>query len=113
MSDLSDKIKDRKFQINVLVYAVIFIVVIIFLNWLIKSGQADRSKNQVENFNDYYKSLLAKCDKENEKIYDCCLDSVKYMAAANFELAGIGCKPGFKLNTFNCIGSYKWCEMIR
>ena len=26
------------------------------INWLIKSGQADRNKNQAENFNVYYKN---------------------------------------------------------
>lgn len=111
MNDLLDKLR-KKFLINILIYAVIFVVIIFLLNWLIKSGQADRDKNQAENFNEYYKSLLAQCGEEKE-IYDCCFNSVAFMAANNYKIGGIGCDPGFKINTYNCQGSYKWCEMIR
>jgi len=112
MSDLLEKIKNRKFQKNILVYAIIFVIIILLLNWLIKSQAANRNKNQAESFDAYYSQLLAHCGKE-KKVYDCCFNSVAYMAASNFEIAGIGCNPGFKLNTFNCQGSLKWCEMIR
>jgi len=112
MSDLFDKLKNKKFQKNVLIYFMIFIVIIFLTNWLVKSGQNDRNKNQAENFNAYYKGLLAQCGQE-KKVYDCCFNSVSYMAANDLKQAGIGCEPGFKLNTFGCKGSYKWCEMIR
>ncbi|MFA6306212.1 MAG: hypothetical protein WCV70_00415 [Patescibacteria group bacterium] len=113
MDDIKDKFKNKKFQANIIIYAVIFVIIILLLNWLVKSGQTSRNKNQEENFSDYYKSLLVKCDKQDEKIYNCCFASVAYMAANNLELAGIGCQPAFKLNTFGCLGSYKWCEMVR
>ena len=112
MDEITGKLKNKKFQRNVLIYIIIFVVIIFLLNWLIKSGQADRNKNQAENFNAYYKGLLVQCGKD-KKAYDCCFNSVEYMAANNLELAGIGCNPAFKLNTFSCPGSYKWCEMIR
>ncbi|MDD4272059.1 MAG: hypothetical protein PHF50_04640 [Patescibacteria group bacterium] len=103
---------NKKFQKNILIFAVIFILIILLLNWLIKSGQASRNKNQTEDFNVYYKELLARCGQE-KKVYDCCFNSVAYMASNNLKLAGIGCNPGLKLNAYSCLGSYKWCEMIR
>ncbi len=112
MDNLLAKIKNKKFLTNILVYGVIFFMVILLLNWLVKSGQAARNKNQAENFNVYYKKLLEQCDKKKEA-YDCCFNSVAHMAAGNFKIAGMGCDPGFKLNLFSCPGSYKWCEMIR
>ena len=112
MSEITDKLKNKEFQKNVLIYIVIFLVVIFVLNWLVKSGQAARNKNQVENFNPYYKDLLVQCGKDKE-VNNCCFNSVAYMAAGNYKLAGIGCEAGFKLNTFRCEGSYRWCEMIR
>ena len=112
MDNLSDKIKNKKFQKKILIYIIIFVVIILLLNWLIKSGQSNRNKNQAENFNAYYKGLLAQCDKASAA-YNCCFNSVAYMAANNFKQAGIGCDPGFKLNMFKCEGSYKWCEMVR
>ena len=112
MGELSAKLKNKKFQKTILIYFVIFLAIIFLLNWLIKSGQADRNKNQAENFNDYYKGLSAQCGKDKE-IHDCCFNSVAYMAQNDLKVAGIGCEPGFKLNTFSCKGTYKWCEMIR
>ena len=112
MDDLLTKIKNKKFQKNILIYFIIFVVIILLLNWLIKSQQANRNQNQVENFNAYYKGLLNQCGKDKE-VYNCCFNSVAHMAASNLKIAGIGCEPSFKLNTFNCKGSYKWCEMAR
>jgi len=112
MDNLSDKIKNKKFQKKILICIIIFVVIILLLNWLIKSGQANRSKNQAENFNAYYKGLLVQCDKQGAA-YNCCSNSVAYMAANGFKQAGISCNPGFRLNTYSCAGSYKWCEMIR
>lgn len=111
MGNLSDKIKNKRFQKKILIYIIIFVVIILLLNWLAKSEQANRM-NQAENFNVYYKGLLAQCDKASAA-YTCCFNSVAYMAANNFKQAGIGCDPGFKLNMFKCEGSYKWCEMVR
>ena len=112
MGDIRAKLKDRKLWKKILIYFFIFILIIFLLNWLIKSGQADRDKNQAENFNVYYKNLLGQCGKE-KKVSDCCFDSVAYMAVNDLKTAGIGCEPGFKLNTFSCQGSYRWCEMAR
>jgi hypothetical protein len=112
MSDLFDKIKNKKFQKNIIIYFIIFLVMIFIVSWLVKSGQTARNKNQTENFNAYYKELLARCGKESES-YNCCYNSVAYMASNSLKTAGIGCDPGFKINTFNCQGSYRWCEMIR
>jgi len=112
MGETLNKFKNKNFQKNILIYAIIFVAVIFLLNWLVKSSQAGRNKNQAENFNVYYKELLRRCEKDG-KIYDCCFNSVTYMAANNLKTAGIGCDPGFKLNTFDCQGAYKWCEMIR
>ncbi|MDO8592470.1 MAG: hypothetical protein Q7R92_01690 [bacterium] len=104
----------KKFKKIILIFAAFFMVAVLLVNWLIKSGQAGRSKNQIENFSDYYKRLLAKCDKKDGKSYNCCLKTVESMASNNYQLAsGLGCPPGFKINTFNCPGSYKWCELIR
>ncbi|MDO8667700.1 MAG: hypothetical protein Q7K35_01220 [bacterium] len=105
---------NKNFKKNILVYLVIFIVIILLLNWLIKSGQANRSKNQAENFNVYYKELLRQCGIKDKELYNCCFSSIELMSANNFKLAsGIGCDPGFKINTFKCLGSFKWCEMAR
>ncbi len=113
MEDTKAILRDKKFQKKILIYLIIFIVIIFVVNWLIKSRQADRNKNQAENFNAYYKQLLAQCSYD-KKIYDCCFNSVAYMAENNYKLAtAIGCEPGYKINTYNCQGSYKWCEMFR
>ncbi|MDP2737096.1 MAG: hypothetical protein Q8O59_04975 [bacterium] len=112
MDDLLAKIKNKKFQKNILIYFIIFVVIILLLNWLVKSMQTNRNKNQAENFNVYYSQLLKQCGQE-KKVYDCCFNSVAYMAANNYKTAEISCNPGFKINTYNCQGSYKWCEMIR
>jgi len=112
MDEIIAKLKIKKFKKNIIIYFIIFIIIIILLNWLAKSGQANRNKNQEKNFNDYYKQLLNQCNKD-KKIYDCCFDSVAYMAAGDLKTTEAGCNPGFKPNTFNCPGSYKWCEMIR
>ena len=112
MDEIKAKLKNKKFQKNILIYLLIFIAIIFLVNWLIKSGQADRNKNQAENFNVYYKNLLEQCGRE-QKTHDCCFNSVAFMAANNLKLGGVSCDPGFKINTFSCAGSYKWCEMIR
>jgi hypothetical protein len=101
-------------KIYFLFYLIIFIVFVLLLSWLIKSAQAERDKNLVENFNDYYKGLLIGCGAQNQATYNCCLNSVKYMATSGYKLAAeTSCNPGFKINTLLCLGSYKWCEMIR
>lgn len=108
MEIIKDKLK------NILVVLVVFIIVILLLNWLVKSQEASRNKSQVENFNAYYKELLRQCSAKDKKLYDCCFSSVELMSVNNFKLAsGIGCEPGFKINTYKCLGSYKWCEMAR
>jgi len=112
--DISDKFKDKKFQKNILIYGVIFVIVIILVNWLIRARQNNYNKSEAESFSKYYQELMARCDNKDKKAYNCCFSSVAYMAAGNHELApGLGCRFGFKLNTFNCQGSYKWCETIR
>lgn len=114
MDDLLEKCKDKKYQKNFLIYLVVAIAIILLLNWLVKSGQADRSKNQAENYNAYYKELLRQCGVKDKQLYDCCASSVESMAANNYKLTStIGCEPGFKINTYKCLGAYKWCEMIR
>ena len=112
MGQVLNKFKNKKFRSLVFLYLIIFLIIIFLLNWLIKSSQAVRNKSQEENFSVYYKELLGRCDKD-EKNYDCCFNSIAYMAANNLKLVGAGCGPGFKLNTFDCQGAYKWCEMIR
>ena len=105
---------DKKLWKKILLYLIIFLIIIFTVNWLVKSGQTRRNKNQAENFNGYYKNLLAGCQNKDAKLYACCFDSVAYMANNNFQQSSaIRCNPGFKLNTFNCPGAYKWCEMIR
>ncbi|GEM_PF-7017187 len=112
MDQIKNKLKNKNFQKKLLIYIIIFLAIIFIINWLVKSGQADRNKNQTENFSAYYKQLLSQCGREKE-VYSCCFNSVALMAANNYKLAGIGCQPGFKLNTFDCAGAYKWCEMKR
>lgn len=112
--NITAKLKDKKFQKNILIYLIVFVVIIILLNWLIKSGQNSRNKNETESFNDYYKGLQARCSQEDKELYNCCLASVKQMAASNNKLAAdLGCDLGFKINTLKCLGAYKWCEIIR
>jgi len=114
MGNIKSKFKDKKFIKTLLIFLAIFIVVIILLNWLVKSGENGRQKSNADSFSDYYKGLMARCQRQDEKLYDCCFASVERMALGNLELApGMGCQPGFKINTYRCLGSYKWCEMIR
>ncbi len=97
----------------IIIYIVVFVIAVFLLNWLIKSQAAGRNKNQAENFNKYYKELAARCDNKDKKAYDCCFNSVVFMAAYNLRPAGISCEPGYKINTYECLGSFKWCEIIR
>jgi hypothetical protein len=109
-----EKLKDVFSKRIILVYLAVFIIVVILLNWFIKSLESNRNKNEVSNFNGYYKELLYLCGNKDKQLYDCCINSVTYMAAGNYQLApGLGCQFGLKLNTFSCQGSYKWCEMVR
>lgn len=111
---IGSKLKDRQFKKSIIIGLVIFIVVILILNWFIKSDQAGRNNKQAENFNPYYKNLLSRCGDKEDKNYGCCFNSVQYMSVGGFKLSsGLGCRAGFKLNTFNCQNSYKWCEPIR
>lgn len=107
-----DKLKDKNFIKIAATCLIIFIVIVALLNWLIKSIVAERNKNQAENFNAYYQELLSRCGQE-KAVHDCCFNSVAYMSANNFKIADIGCDPGYKVNAYNCLGTYKWCEPIR
>lgn len=111
--DFLEKFKDKKTQKKILICLVIFILVILLLNWLIRAQQNNRNKSEAESFSKYYKDLMARCDNRDKKVYDCCFNSVSYMAANNLKLAGIGCNFGFRVIAFGCQGSYKWCEMIK
>ena len=114
MNDVKDKLRDKKFQKKFLICLAIFMIMVFSLNWLVKSQQESRQKNEVSNFSPYYKGLLAKCGQSDKAVYDCCFASVELMAANNYKSApAIGCEPGYKINTYGCLGSYKWCEMPR
>jgi len=114
MDEIKSELKDKKLQKVIIICLIIFIIAVLTASWLVKAGQSDRNKSQAENFSNYYKELVAKCDNKDKKVYDCCFNSVAYMAAGNYQLApGLGCQFGFKLNTFNCQSSYSWCEMTR
>lgn len=105
---------DKKIIKAVLFCLIIFIVIIVLLNWLAKSQQNSRFKNEASNFNDYYKELLRQCGNKDKQLYNCCSASVELMAANNYKLASnLGCDFGYKVDTYECLGSFKWCELIR
>lgn len=55
----------------------------------------------------YYDDLYKKCGSN-----ECCIASVKNMAAGNYKLSETGgrCPDGFQSIGLYCMGSYEWCE---
>lgn len=112
MENIKEIINDKKNLRNIIIYSLLFIALIIILSFIINWRRTTDKEDTVKHLSSYYQGLLNQC--QLTKNPSCCADSVEYMAKLNYQSASdLGCSFGQKINTLNCAGSFKWCEMIR